>query len=143
MNKFFYQLKLFITRLHIVIFIIWILSEIFGNANNIPMLVSIFSEELTESNDYSIGFALIGGFFLLSYSLFAYLLSSFIDEEELLLDNLKIKKANEMVEHHNELAKIEEEKEKKLRVFLYRATIFIVVVILIMIVSNLISPKNY
>lgn len=140
MNKFFYQLKLFITRLHIVIFIIWILSEIFGNANNIPTLVSIFSEELTESNDYSIGFALIGGFFLLSYSLFAYLLSSFIDEEELLLDNLKIKKANEMVEHHNELAKIEEEKEKILRVFLYRATIFIAVVILIMIVSNLISP---
>ena len=140
MNKFFYQLKRFITRLHIVIFIIWILSEIFGNANNIPTLVSIFSEELTESNDYSIGFALIGGFFLLSYSLFAYLLSSFIDEEELLLDNLKIKKANEMVEHHNELAKIEEEKEKILRVFLYRATIFIAVVILIMIVSNLISP---
>ena len=101
MNNFVYQLKRFTRRLHVVLFIFWIIYEIAVTRLNL----SEFSptpawalNEILESDNYFYGFAAVLGLIFSSYILIAFLLNSFIDKEKLLLEKLKIQNDEEMMQ---------------------------------------------
>ena len=105
MNNFVYQLKRFIRRLHVVLFIFWIIYEIAVTRLNI----SEFSptpawalNEILESDNYFYGFAAVLGLIFSSYILIAFLLNSFIDKEKLLLEKLKVQNDEEMMQYKKE-----------------------------------------
>ena len=105
MNNFFYQLKRFTRRLHVVLFIFWIIYEIAVTRLNI----SEFSptpawalNEILESDNYFYGFAAVLGLISSSYILIAFLLNSFIDKEKLLLEKLKVQNDEEMMQYKKE-----------------------------------------
>ena len=105
MNNFAYQLKRFTRRLHVVLFIFWIIYEIAVTRLNI----SEFSptpawalNEILESDNYFYGFAAVLGLIFSSYILIAFLLNSFIDKEKLLLEKLKVQNDEEMMQYKKE-----------------------------------------
>ena len=105
MNNFVYQLKRFIRRLHVVLFIFWIIYEIAVTRLNI----SEFSptpawalNDILESDNYFYGFAAVLGLIFSSYILIAFLLNSFIDKEKLLLEKLKVQNDEEMMQYKKE-----------------------------------------
>ena len=105
MNNFAYQLKRFTRRLHVVLFIFWIIYEIAVTRLNI----SEFSptpawalNDILESDNYFYGFAAVLGLIFSSYILIAFLLNSFIDKEKLLLEKLKVQNDEEMMQYKKE-----------------------------------------
>lgn len=93
MNNFFYRLKIFFERLHVIaalILIIFGLIEQFYPSNS-PL--SIISQEF--KIEIGLTFSFLVGVIIASGVFWSFLISSFVDTNQVILDKLKIKEKTE------------------------------------------------
>jgi len=127
MNKFFFKVRLFISRLHLIFFAVWVFWEITGNQNDFDTLSKIISEIFSIEFSYAVWVMIIS--FIVSYYSWYYLLSSFVDDEEILLEKLEIQK-NELMSDYNEQSRKEDKARSQLLI------IFVIIIILGIIFAN-------
>jgi hypothetical protein len=121
MNKFFFQLRLFISRLHLIFFAVWVFWEIAGSQNDIDTLSKIISEIFSIEFSYAVWIMIIS--FIVSYYLWHYLLSSFVDDDEILLEKLELQ-GNELISAHREQTRKEEKAKSQLLIIFVILIIF-------------------
>lgn len=124
MNKFFFQLRLFLDRLHFVILCFWIIWEALGYGLKFDTPTKI----LSQSFEIEIPVALTILLFLLviSFTVWRYLVGSFVDEDEILAERLKLEN-DELVTQYRDA---EFKKTKRMeKIFWIVLLIFIVLVV--------------
>ena len=124
MNKFFFQLRLFLDRLHFVILGFWIIWEALGYGLEFDTPTKI----LSQSFEIEIPVALTILLFLLviSFTVWRYLVGSFVDEDEILAERLKLENDELVTQYRDAEFKKEKRKEK---IFWIVLLIFIVLVV--------------
>ena len=105
MNKFFFKLRTFFNRLHVIFVTIWVAWEIIGNQSGADTLSSIISSSFSITYSGAIWSMIF--LFIISYVLWNYLISSFVDDELILLEKLELNK-NELIKNHKEQFKKEQ-----------------------------------
>ena len=105
MNKFFFKLRTFFDRLHVIFVTIWVAWEIIGKQSGADTLSSIISSSFSITYSGAIWSMIF--LFIISYVLWNYLISSFVDDELILLEKLELNK-NELIKNHKEQFKKEQ-----------------------------------
>ena len=105
MNKFFFKLRTFFNRLHVIFVTIWVAWEIIGKQSGADTLSSIISSSFSITYSGAIWSMIF--LFIISYVLWNYLISSFVDDELILLEKLELNK-NELMKNHIEQFKKEQ-----------------------------------
>jgi len=105
MNKFFFKLRTFFNRLHVIFVTIWVAWEIIGKQSGADTLSSIISSSFSITYSGAIWSMIF--LFIISYVLWNYLISSFVDDELILLEKLELNK-NELIKNHKEQFKKEQ-----------------------------------
>tara|TARA_B110000003_G_C16164497_1_gene344984 strand:- start:6 stop:401 length:396 start_codon:yes stop_codon:yes gene_type:complete len=102
MNNFFYRLQVFFGRLHLMTSAILIAWELFGQSYSFDTPLSIVSESLKIETGQA--FALIAGLIIASAIFWSYLIGSFVDANQIILEQQKIEE---------QTAQMYEEKRKR------------------------------
>ena len=139
MNNFFYRLQIFFTRLHLTLSIALVAWELFGQSYSFDTPLSIISSGFKLETGQA--FALLAGVVIASGMFWSYLIGSFVDTHQIILDQLKIKEQKEKMQLEKE--KIEEARlqitSKELKKNYFRdGVIFIVIMLAILIAAAVI-----
>ena len=129
MNNFFYKLRTFFNRLHVILVTLWVAWEVIGKQSGADTPSTIISDIFSITYGGSIWSMII--LFVISFVLWNYLISSFVDDEIILLDKLKLKNNNELIANHNEQFKQEENATSHL----YAIMVVIILIIVLVITS--------
>ena len=128
MNNFFYKLRTFFNRLHVILVTLWVAWEVIGKQSGADTPSTIISDIFSITYGGSIWSMII--LFVISYVLWNYLISSFVDDEIILLGKLKLKN-NELIANHNEQFKQEENATSHLY-----AIMVVVILIIVLVISS-------
>ena len=100
MNNFFYRLQIFFTRLHLMLSIVLVAWELFGQSYSFDTPLLIISSGFKLETGQA--FALLAGVVIASAIFWAYLIGSFVDTHQIILDQLKIKEQKEKMQLEKE-----------------------------------------
>ena len=124
MNKFFYKLRTFFNRLHVIFVTLWVAWEVIGKQSGADTPSTIISDIFSITYSGAIWSMIF--LFVISYVLWNYLISSFVDDEIILLDKLKLNN-NELIANHNEQFK----KEENAASHLYAIMVVVILIIVL------------